>query len=364
MLLNHIAIYTIDMIALMMLLGLLTKENLMKDHLKKSFKYGIIFSIIIILSEFGTILASLGNSDFRYIHMVFNVVGFSLTPLVPMALISIFDSKILRKFKCLFIPSLINAIAVFFSPWLKLIFYVSTNNVYERGSLFSLFVIVYVINIILLVVVVWQTSKKRYFPIRFKIIGLSLFALVGTSVQLFIPEVYSSWHCVTITLFLLYILLSEFEGSFDALTGLYNRLAFEKVSRSLENKKNYGVIAFDINNFKEVNDTFGHDYGDIVLKEIADVMKQTFDKHTSSYRIGGDEFCIIVNYEDEEVLKEKLKSMTTMLKEIREKNVHLPTLSYGYDINTKDYTRNFQKAYKEADRQMYLHKQTLKDKIK
>ena len=62
-----------------------------------------------------------------------------------------------------------------------------------------------------------------------------------------------------------YIILFDFEGNFDALTKLYNRSAFEKEIIKLENKTNYSIVLLDINKFKLVNDTFGHDYGDLVL---------------------------------------------------------------------------------------------------
>ncbi len=85
----------------------------------------------------------------------------------------------------------------------------------------------------------------------------------------------------------------------DALTGALNRRAFEEqwakmADLFIESRSNVSLILFDINNFKGINDTYGHPAGDIVLKKIADALQEALRKSENIYRIGGDEFACIL----------------------------------------------------------------------
>lgn len=354
---TYIAIYTIDIIALLFLSGLLYSNNLLGNHRKRSFSYAIILTILVILSEGGTMIAYEGGTDLRSLNILCNVLGFALTPIIPIVLIAIFDTNAFKMHILLLLPTTLNIVAAILSPLFGLIFYVDANNHYERGNIFFVFVIVYIINIIFLLIRILCACQKSLYPIKWKIISLSLFTLTGTCIQLLIPSVYSSWHCVTLSLLLLYILLSEFDGSFDTLTGFYNRAAFEKASKYLTGRKNLFVIAMDINNFKEINDTYGHEYGDTVLKEVATIIKSSFDDNCSCYRIGGDEFYIICRDANRKKLEHQLKCMTSNLAKERQNDSHLPMVAYGYSVFQGGNALDFQKTLKEADDQMYYYKQ-------
>ncbi|MTT30876.1 diguanylate cyclase [Terrilactibacillus sp. BCM23-1] len=84
---------------------------------------------------------------------------------------------------------------------------------------------------------------------------------------------------------------------FDSLTDLPNRISFnEKVVECLESHQRFGILFIDINGFKEVNDTYGHNMGDQLLKEIGyrlEKLKSQLNFH--AYRYGGDEFLVLVN---------------------------------------------------------------------
>jgi diguanylate cyclase (GGDEF)-like protein len=353
---SYISIYAIDIIALFFLFALLQKESMISKHLKKSFTYSIFFTVLVVVSEFGNIAASQSYANIRFLNILFNVIGFSFTPIIPIVLIWVFDSKIINKFKLLLLPTFLNIIFVILSPWLGLIFKLDSLNGYDRGIFFILFVIVYVFNISLLVMTILYHCKKRFYPIKWKISALTAFTLFGTTIQLFIPDLYTSWHIVTLSLFILYILLIELENSFDAITGIYNRVTFEKTIKSLSIHKSFTVIAIDINNFKEINDTYGHDYGDNVLKEVSNVIKSNFDKQASAYRIGGDEFNLILRYIDKDRIEKELKSMANDIQQIHKNKSGLPLIAYGYHIYFGEGFSDIKEVFKEADKNMYFNK--------
>ncbi|MDD4457570.1 MAG: GGDEF domain-containing protein, partial [Syntrophotalea acetylenica] len=210
--------------------------------------------------------------------------------------------------------------------------------------------------LLILLISTIKTGQKYHYPIKAKITALSFFAVAGTSIQLIFPSIYASWHCVTLSLLLYYLLLSEFDGSFDTLTRLHNRAAFEKMVIKLDSRNPYSVIVMDINNFKEINDTYGHDFGDSVLKKVAAVISKSFETHSTCYRISGDEFYVISRETDPEKLVHQLKRMTNNLEIERQNDGRLPTVAYGYSIFKGGKGIGFQEVLKEADDQMYYYK--------
>lgn len=356
----YITLYTMDLVALLFLSGLLHSNNLLEIHRKRSFSFGIFFTMMVILAEVGTIVASMGGPELRGLNIICNVIGFAITPVILIVLSAIFDTRTIKKYLYVLLPTILNFILTILSPFFGYIFYVDANNNYERGSLFLVFVAVYIINIIFLLIRTLYVCNKSLYPIKWKIIGLSLFTISGTCIQLLIPSVYSSWHCVTLSLFLLYVFLSEFDGSFDKLTMLFNRSAFEKALKQLSGRKAFSVIALDINDFKEVNDTYGHEYGDTALKKVATIMMDSFGTNCSSYRIGGDEFCIICMDKNREQIENSLEYVGRNLAKERQLDKCLPTIAYGYSIFLKGETLDLQKMLKQADDQMYKRKELQK----
>ena len=85
----------------------------------------------------------------------------------------------------------------------------------------------------------------------------------------------------------------------DGLTGLYNRRQFEialeqEFHRAKRHSSNFCLALLDIDFFKKVNDTYGHQYGDYVLRTVSDLMKQSFRKTDMLYRYGGEELVMLM----------------------------------------------------------------------
>jgi len=346
----------VDALALVILYTLLRFDRVMENTRKRAFSFGIGLIIIAIIAEAGTLIALQGDANFVIIHIIFNVFGFSLVPFIPLAFIMVFDSLPTRKYKFVFIPSFINVLITALSPIYKFIFYVDANNSYQRGNFFFIFVVAYMINIFLFIYVAWKKTKSEFYPIKWKIFYMAILLIGGVSIQVIFPNIHSSWHVVTLTVLVFYIILFDFEGNFDALTRLYNRSAFEKEIIKLENKSNYSIVLLDINKFKLVNDTFGHDYGDLVLIEMADAIRAIFSQSTKYFRIGGDEFCIIIHCSEKTKLEERLLLLHETLETKRLIDVEFPTLAYGYGICSSAHAANFKSAFKQADLCMYKNK--------
>ena len=120
----------------------------------------------------------------------------------------------------------------------------------------------------------------------------------------------------------------------DSLTNIYNRYGFDELAEKMITKNpnaHYVVALFDIDNFKFINDIYGHVYGDRALKNLADSMKSFFPSDTLLGRNGGDEFCILLpncTYDD---VKEQLQQFTMLPKIFSCKGNDYPFyISLGY----------------------------------
>lgn len=136
--------------------------------------------------------------------------------------------------------------------------------------------------------------------------------------------------------------------NYDPLTNLYNRVIFNKIcNESFEIKGTVAVI--DLDNFKNANDNYGHDIGDVILIEVGKILLQSFGKE-SSFRISGDEFYIFENNN----FIDKLDIFLNLCKKSDILKKYNITISLGYYKKIKnEYMKD---AFKKADLAMYESK--------
>lgn len=162
------------------------------------------------------------------------------------------------------------------------------------------------------------------------------------------------------------------EAHTDLLTGMLNKRTFERRTeeafRRSNGEKRKAIILIDLDNFKSVNDTLGHAYGDKVLANVGDILKRVF--HVEDYlgRLGGDEFCVYLNISDIQQgnyighIEEKC---TELSKEFSnnytgENNNYKISASIGVAV-FPDHGDSFTDLYKCADKALYKSKHKGKD---
>lgn len=163
----------------------------------------------------------------------------------------------------------------------------------------------------------------------------------------------------------------EEERDEDVLTGLYNRRGLEAQIKNLvleqDKMRCAALVMIDADGLKSINDTYGHEFGDMYLKKIGEAVNSFDPKNSMAARIGGDEFVLFLyGYEDEEKLLESIHSIERIQ---RDSTVHLDRdvvvqlrFSFGYCLMKEE--MEYDDVLKTADARMYANKQKRKTEQK
>ena len=156
---------------------------------------------------------------------------------------------------------------------------------------------------------------------------------------------------IMLVAFLLILISVYSETQTDGLTKLRNRRALNiRLGKLASSGKKYSAIMIDIDNFKKLNDNFGHDFGDEVLRGVAVCLISKESKNVKCYRYGGEEMVVILEHFNLEQAVRFSENVRTEISSMKWKNdVHV-TASFGLGFEMPD-------SLKEADENMYVAKQ-------
>lgn len=152
----------------------------------------------------------------------------------------------------------------------------------------------------------------------------------------------------------------------DRLTKIYNRHKLDEVlkdekERSDRYEDQFGIILLDIDHFKNVNDTYGHDIGDVVLIEIANILKSTIRKTDILGRWGGEEFLIVCIKSDLDSTKAVAEKCRRAIEEFNFTTIQHKTASFGVSVYKKDHT--IKETIINADNNLYKAKESGRNKV-
>ncbi|MGB5965282.1 MAG: diguanylate cyclase [Sulfurimonadaceae bacterium] len=160
----------------------------------------------------------------------------------------------------------------------------------------------------------------------------------------------------------------EFSAKHDYLSGAYNRRSFFHYARERFNDasidKLYAVM-IDIDKFKSVNDTYGHGVGDLVIKALSDTIHAHMDKEMLCARMGGEEFAILMSYDDENVVLNWVESLRMTIEQLEvfaeENTVHF-SVSCGVACHGAEH-KSIDALLDQADKSLYIAKETGRNKV-
>jgi two-component system cell cycle response regulator len=163
----------------------------------------------------------------------------------------------------------------------------------------------------------------------------------------------------------------EYQSQIDSLTGLFNRRAFEKkVGEEFERSKRYGhplsVVILDIDNFKKINDTYGHHGGDAALVRISEILRERSRRSDFPSRFGGEEFVLVLPETDQDSAIQVARKFHEEIRSCSFGTLDKPfilTVSMGLTSTSNKEYADWREMIADADCALYQAKNTGKDRI-
>lgn len=341
----------------------LAKQNIVGNKNKNIIYIPSLTTIILLFLEITTILMELpSNNRLMIPNRIANILGFSLSPLVPFILYFFNKNKEVRILyhNFLAVPLYVNAFMCVVSYKTGWIFFVDAQNQYTRGGLFLLPTIVSMFYYVLMVIAVIKNNVEYEMDDKKVLIPVVFITTLTVILQILYNDLVLIWSTVSLSLLLYYIFLRELQFKYDVQTGIKNRSAFEKEMENLKGDKNVAIVVVDINNLKLTNDKHGHKAGDEIIFQAAKIIRESFMGIGKAFRIGGDEFCVICKGIPGELVDCALSNLEHLLITINEKSKINFVFAYGYAFYTKNESESVYDTFKQADKAMYTHKAKLK----
>lgn len=308
-------------------------------------------------------LIDINSYDFIFLRKVVNAVGFSITPLGIIFLILFnyyeIDKKVKKWIIVLFwTPFMICVICSILSIWFPIIFSFD-GLTYQRKAFFFIPSLTSLTYLILLLVVV-KLKHRSYKNTEFGFLCISIFiGAISFFIQILIKNVFLIWSSYSVSLIIYYSLMQESRLQYDSMTGMKNRNLFQKDISALENTIKMGIVIFDLNSLKYVNDNYGHLVGDKIIIDTSKIIQETFNQDYC-YRIGGDEFVVLLKKtkkDDAKVLMEEFSKAIHEYNKTHELNIDV---SYGCAFRNQTQGESVMDVFKKADDNMYKMKETRK----
>ncbi|MDF2511599.1 MAG: diguanylate cyclase protein [Herbinix sp.] len=347
-----------------------------KNKLEKVFTSHRIFlglvltNILLILSDIGAwVFDSLPGIHFLLLNKIFNLSLFVFEPVAGTLWVLYVcyqmkhNEKQIKILKYV-LPTLfaINAVMSILSLQTGWFFYVDSNNIYSRGNLYLIHISYCYILLIYSMYYVYKHRRmfeKRYY---YSMLVFILPITVGATIQILFYGWALAWSGMTISLLIIHFNIQDSSLNTDYLTGLYNRRQLDKylklrIKNSTE-LKSFSALLIDLDGFKAINDTFGHDIGDGAIKDAAEIIKKSLRRDDFVARYGGDEFFAILDSSDNEVLEAAVTRLKNNVDKFNQESGKGYKLSFaiGYAVYDYELRMKSDDFFKHIDTLMYNNK--------
>lgn len=380
---NYITVSFICIFALAIGIIGMAENELFSNKRKRLFM--ILASIIIFEIIIDTISLEMdgkATGGFINLYKIMKIIEFIIMPVIPAILVrqvtyKAFWHKIKRFFIGLICLNAVLQLASFVWP---IMFKIDESAIYYRTS----WTFIYIVIAILCFAMLFIVSARNTFTQNTSKYGCTLFLinaflLLGMIMRFFCPKTNTDWLCITIGYFVFVFYYCNSYLKVDRLTLLLNQRAFWNYMSRI--KYSTALIVIDANNFKQINDIHGHQSGDWALSRIAELIFKVYSRVGYCYRIGGDEFCIVLKpgmlkkltYETENcdtysMLENLTKSLSKEVELVSKRHPMLKHgVSQGYgvyyssiDNPTLEEYKTLEEVLKIADERMYEQKKKSK----
>lgn len=232
----------------------------------------------------------------------------------------------------------VNMLIALSTPISNKYFVIDANNIYHRGewTIISngMFVVLLAYEFWLIVTNWKRINQRERIPMLFFLLP----PMIGFVFQTIFFGTSLVWPGSTISILIVYIMIQSQIVKTDYLTGLYNRRQLDyylnRKLYSLPDHKKFAGIMIDLDEFKEINDQYGHSAGDAALRSTAILINKSCHRDAFIARYGGDEFIVLLNITDEKMLQEQINRLKRNFELFNQKSKESYKLeiSVGYSI--------------------------------
>ncbi|MGM9604155.1 MAG: GGDEF domain-containing protein [Faecousia sp.] len=302
------------------------------------------------LGEWVGLITNGGPASTIWPHRIAKVVEFSCAPAIGLVAAFAYGQAIKPKLAI----SLVAAHGAF--EWVAMfygwVFLVDEQNLYHRQALYGVYVAAFVLSVIYCCVGIVRNDKAYQFRVDSVLVLILFMLALGIGIQFVFSSIRIDYLCVAICNMMLYIRFYKIILQVDAVTRLLNRRCYDVSISDLDTQA--AILFFDVDKFKQVNDTYGHSVGDLCLKNVAQRLREVYGKDGTCYRVGGDEFCVILHrgLDRMEELNRRFEEEITSLQATDHRMPHVSVgyaLYRGADFHIRD-------AIEEADAMLYRSK--------
>ncbi len=322
--------------------------------------------ILLILEIFSWRFEGLTGDGYRRIHLVLRFIFYLSNLFVPLIWLNYIDFKIFRSLtrlrKRLYYGHFLFTGIVMLAVNLKTgwIYTISQANIYETKLSGIIIFTIFMFSIIYAPVLIIIWNRKRIDPniiiANFFFAGLPFMA---AALQIATGSTLLVWNSVALAIVAIYIFLELSNLTCDSLTGLDNRKQMEEwLYFKSSSGNNFTLIMLDLNDFKQVNDQFGHSEGDQALIHFANILKSSVKHNDHIARFAGDEFLIGLETGDRQIAEKVIQRLHKKLDDFNRKGItpYPITCSCGTAVYSPSCHSSYEMAVKEADEKMYEDK--------
>ncbi|MGB8454427.1 MAG: diguanylate cyclase [Anaerocolumna sp.] len=362
-------------IGILMIIYFFSLKNNEDDSLQNKLYKGILKVTILMLT-----VDILSRFDGRpgTIYPVINQIGnfsiFLLSPVISSLWLFYVHDQVfhdLERTKRLkypiFLVNSINIALLVLSQFFGWYYVIDSDNIYHRGTLFWLATLMtssFVLAAFVLTILNRDKIDKKHF---FSLLFFAVPPFICIILQIIFYGLSIVLNGIVFSILIISLYLQNHNIYSDYLTGVYNRKKLElylkqKINTSTADKS-FSAIMLDLDNFKSINDNYGHDMGDRALQISAKLLGSCLRSNDFIARFGGDEFCIILNITDPVKLDEISTRIDSCIEKYNNTSDQPYELSFSMGYAVYDYPSklNAEEFQKQIDRLMYDNKQINKE---
>ncbi|WKY45743.1 GGDEF domain-containing protein [Eubacteriaceae bacterium ES2] len=374
---NHLHLfYSIDLLLFAICLLIFIAISLIKKNRSHDISTKLLLNIVFILIIMNFLEGLTWFLDgthyvFSYwLLLVSNTILICFNSFPAVAWVAYADYKIFDDYRALkkrirfyLIPFYITLLIMSINFFTGFVFTINSENQYARNIGLYLIVSLTYLMITILYLCTFKFKKQINGRILESVFLFMLIPILAGVLQSVAYGLLIIWPAFSFSTLIAYVQIEQDNNLRDALTGLPTRERFVQRVQYLNDKAQaFSIILGDINNFKQINDCYGHHTGDEALITTSHILESMISSGDTVYRFGGDEFLILIESDDHlnlNALLQNISNALIMYNESASKPYQL-SISFGCSTQTVSENRPLSDLLKDADQHMYQKKEAYK----